>query len=135
MKLGGRVAGATMIVSLALLAGCVSASLEDAAPTQAPPANATSPAGGAEQQPVRDNSFVEEGALRNDAFPTFEKTPQAATAQLTDEEKQALLNEMSALKAAQRSGGASSAAYAARYRELQNIANSHGIDTKKQIEQ
>lgn len=134
MKLDGKIARAALITGTVILSGCVSASLEDAAPTQPAPTDAAANAGTSEQE-VRDNSFVEEGAVRNEDYPTFERAPQAATAQLSDEEKQALLNEMSALKAAQRSGGSSSAAYAARIKELQDIARTHGVDTKSQIEQ
>ncbi|MCP4317205.1 MAG: hypothetical protein GY789_14635 [Hyphomicrobiales bacterium] len=125
-----------MIAHFAVLAGCVSASLEDAAPTADASNSGTAAADStSEQTEPRDNSFVDAGALRNDDFPTFEKTPQGATVQLSDEEKQDLLNQMQALKAAQRRGGSSSAAYAARYKELQEIARSHGVETKNQIEQ
>lgn len=136
MQRGGKIAAAALIASAAVLSGCVSASREDAAPVQTAPASAPAATASAPvQQEVRDNSFVEQGALRNDDFPTFEQTPRAATAQLTEEEKQALLAELNALKAAQQRGGSSAAAYNSRYRELQSIARTHGVDTQNEIEQ
>ncbi len=139
----GLVAAAT--VCLFMVTGCVSASLEDAAPTSASsadtpdnqtitgntPASDTAP----EEIEVRDNSFVEEGAILDDTFPTFEQTPKAANEQISDEEKKRLLAEMEALKASMKRRGGTSGDSDARYRELQDLARKHADDTKKQIEQ
>lgn len=134
---------AAMFVPMAGLTACVSASLEDAAPrpeqlsdiadtgTTADAVSATDP--GPQQQPSRDNSFVDEGATRNDEFPTFEIMPQGATEQLSEEDKRAILAEMDAIRSA-RGSGASSAAADQRYNELKSIANTHGLETKQQIE-
>ncbi|MEM6461410.1 MAG: hypothetical protein AAF724_05800 [Pseudomonadota bacterium] len=123
-----KIATALLVVPLITLTGCVSAPGDPQTSTQTAPAEAS-------ERPQRDNSFVEAGAVRNETYPTFERAPKAATAQMSDEEKQALLAEMAALKEAQSSGGNTSAAYAARYRELQDIARSHGVETRNEIEQ
>ncbi|MEX3009182.1 hypothetical protein [Hoeflea sp. TYP-13] len=149
MKIGFGVTAAGLLAVLAILTGCVSASLEDAAPTATsqpePASTGTTPEntgttvagadGAPEDKEVRDNSFVETGARRNDSFPTFAISPRGATEQLSEEEKQALLNEMRVLRAAQQRGGNSSAGYSARYNELKEIARTHGIETQKEIEE
>ncbi|MDA4848749.1 hypothetical protein [Hoeflea poritis] len=136
------------MLPLVILAGCVSANLEDAAPPSAFTPDNTDPLAetgdnskqaGEEatinqaEQPVRDNSFVTEGALRNEAFPTFAVMPKGATEQLSEEDKSAIRAEMESIKAARGRGGASTA-YNARYNELKKIAETHGIETKDEIE-
>ena len=111
-----------------ILSGCVSASLEDAAPTQ-PSQDTNAPA--AEE---RDNSFVQEGALRNEAYPTFEKTPVAATNQLSQSDKLRLESEMDSVRAAYGAGSISEAQYRQRIRELEQLARTHGADTQREIE-
>lgn len=142
------------LLCLFAVTGCVSASLEDAAPTSettvettdgqttgADASTATAPqqtiVTGAtpEETEVRDNSFVNEGATLDDTFPTFETPPTAANKQISDEEKEKMLAEMEALKASMKRRGASSSSNDARYRELQDLARQHVDDTKKQIEQ
>ncbi len=116
-----------MCLALAVfLTGCVSASLEDAAPSQ--------PQQAAETEEPRDNSFVQEGALRNEAYPTFERTPVAATEQLSQNDKQRLEAEMDAVRAAYGAGAISEARYRARMRELERLARTHGADAQKEIE-
>ena len=82
----------------------------------------------------RDNSFVQEGALRNDAYPTFEKTPVAATQQLSEPDRQQLEAEMNAVRAAYGAGAISEARYRERMRELDRLARTHGADAQKEIE-
>ncbi len=120
-----------IVIAGTSLAGCVSPSLEDAAPsspnTQA--ASASESAGGE----ATDNRFVQEGALRNDAFPTFERTPVAATEQLSETDKSQLEAEMNAIRAAYGSGAISQADYRARMRELESLARTHASDVERQI--
>ncbi|MCY6380611.1 hypothetical protein [Hoeflea prorocentri] len=125
------------------LAACVSPSLEDAAPrpeqgagiadTGADGQAAAGSNAASQSGQVRDNSFVDEGATRNEKFPTFEVMPQGATAQLSEEEKRAILAEMKAIRSA-RGGGGSSAATQQRYDELKTIANTHGLEAKQEIQ-
>lgn len=143
-KTGGRsysqkVGGLLSLLVVLGLSGCVSASLEDAAPTQpaelgGPTSNGGSETTGAEVDPERDTRFVEEGALRNKSFPTFANTPVVATEQLSAEDKLQLEAEMSAIRAAYGSGGLSEAAYVARMKELNDLARTHGSDAQGQIE-
>ncbi|WP_419912239.1 hypothetical protein [Hoeflea sp.] len=131
-----------MMLPLVILTGCVSANLEDAAPLNAIITDDANPPGGTgdnskqgdqSQEPARDNSFVNEGALRNEAFPTFAVMPKGATEQLSEADRKAITAEMEAIKAARGRGGGNTA-YNARYKELKKIAESHGIDTKDEIE-
>ncbi|MEM9106080.1 MAG: hypothetical protein AAGC96_10530 [Pseudomonadota bacterium] len=139
---------AAALLCLLVMSGCVSASLEDAAPTsdtttgaiesQATDATQTEAAvtdAAETSAEIRDNSFVEEGAIRDDTFPTFERSPTAANEQISDEEKEKLLAEMEALKASMKRRGAGAGNSDARYQELQNLAREHADETKQQIEQ
>ena len=114
---------AILLAAASVLGGCVSASLEDAAPTGQGQANG--------QQ--SDNSFVREGALRNDSYPTFERMPVAATDQLTESDKARLEAEMDAVRAAYGSGALSEAAYRARMQELETLARTHGRDVQMRL--
>ena len=139
--------------ALVLLAGCVSASLEDAAPKQVPTpesprrtsddaATNAVPGGNRIQQAAtprdassaRDNSFVNQGALNNDAFPTFAQTPRAATVQLSDEDKKAMLDEMRAIRAANQATGNRAVAASRRSGSLDDVARTHATETKAEIE-
>ncbi len=124
---------------LVLVAGCVSASLEDAAPKPdtRPPVSETktsADSGAQDANTARDNSFVAEGARRNDDYPTFAQTPIGATDQLSDSAKQAILDEMASIRAAHQSAGNQAAAYSTRYNNLQELAKTHGVDTQAEIE-
>ena len=146
---GFRIAVGAYMLPLVILAGCVSANLEDAAPPSAFAPENTDPLAEAgdnskqsaegtsdrpDQRPVRDNSFVTEGALRNEAFPTFAVMPKGATEQLSEADKNAIRSEMEAIKAARGRGGSAGTAYNKRYNELKKIAETHGIETKDEIE-
>lgn len=121
------------------LSACMSASLEDAAPTQPTDqgqvaSNDGSGTADAESDEPRDTQFVEQGALRNRDFPTFANTPVAATEQLSPEDKRRIENEMASIRAAYGSGALSEAAYNARVRELNALARTHGSDARDEIE-
>ncbi len=127
-------------VVVAMVSGCVSPSLEDAAPDgnsgDATVSEAQAAARASETEAeIRDNSFVAEGAAIDDVYPTFERLPTAATNQISDEERKALLAEMKALKASMKGRGTVSADSKARYRELQELARKHVDETRKQIEE
>ena len=117
------------LVLTAVLTGCVSASLEDAAPTQPlqqAPTEAT--------EEKRDNSFVQDGARRSGSYPTFERTPIAATDQLSETDQQRLESEMESVRAAYGAGAISEARYRERMRELERLARTHGADAQREIE-
>ena len=140
MTIGKSAVLAVALVSLVVMSGCVSPSLEDAAPentTGALTAPDTSTADGqATDAEIRDNSFVQEGATLDETYPTFGSIPTTANSQISDEEREAMLAEMKSLKASMKRRGASSSADSkARYRELQDLARKHVDETKKQIEQ
>jgi hypothetical protein len=78
--------------------------------------------------------FVQQGALRSDQFPTFGPMPRAANAQMTPQERQRLEAELQAVSAAQRSNPGVTGRYAARQRELQQVARTHGSETRRLIE-
>lgn len=123
-----------MVVLLLLgsiLAGCVSASLEDAAPTEG---QSTGTAGQAGETSDSDNSFVQEGAIRNETFPTFEQAPVAATEQLSSADKSRLEAEMDAARTAYGAGALSEAAYRARIQELQTLAKTHARDVEDKLQ-
>jgi hypothetical protein len=149
--------GLSVLLALSILSGCVSASLEDAAPKQLPPEDAEAVDGSVANNgsagsnidvpgtdtsantaegaaAERDTSFVEDGALRNRRFPTFAKMPVGATEQLSAADKQQLESEMAEIRAAFGSGGISEAEYRARLMELEELARTHASEAKKQIE-
>lgn len=140
MTIGKWTRMAAALAALAVMSGCVSPSQEDAAPEStsgqatASDAQATGRTTATEAE-IRDNSFVAEGADIDDVYPTFERLPTAATSQISDEERKALLAEMKALKASMKGRGTVSADSQARYRELQQLARQHADETKKQIEE
>lgn len=132
----GRLLGLLAAISLS---ACVSASLEDAAPTQPPDQEQAAPVDGpgtadAGPDEARDTQFVEQGALRNREFPTFANTPVGATEQLSPEDKRRIENEMASIRAAYGSGALSEAAYNARVKELSTLARTHGSDARDEIE-
>jgi len=102
-----------------MVSGCVTASLEEAAPKSLSETNSegleagdTASAAGAPgtksgeprirgdrrkaEEKERDNSFVAEGAARDDDFPTFGATPETAADQLAPEEEQRILDQAEA---------------------------------------
>jgi hypothetical protein len=147
-----------------VLAGCQTASLEDAAPTVAPAAEPvvsaqeTDPDAAAESSsagqtvvtrrnpgltsiipieqtaPVENKEFVTSGARRTGQFPTFGRLPTAANTQLTEAERIAAEAEMTELLKARASTPDARAQYEARLRRLRALAASHARDTQQKIE-
>ncbi|MEO4040427.1 hypothetical protein AAFN47_02330 [Hoeflea sp. CAU 1731] len=143
---------AALLILPILAGGCVSASLEDAAPRTtgdaagpaagqpAPSAEtAKGPEGRARPErktPPRDTSFVQEGAAQDDTFPTFGPTPTGAMEQLSEAEKKQIQNEMESILKQRKppSASATSDAYKKQSEEFEAIARSHGDEAKAEIE-
>jgi hypothetical protein len=152
------------LLAVFMLAGCQTASLEDAAPSVVPAAEPvvsaqeTDPDGAAESSsagqtvvtrrnpgltsiipieqtaPVENKEFVTSGARRTGQFPTFGRLPSAANTQLTEAERIAAEAEMTALLKARASTPDARAQYEARLRRLRALAASHARDTQQKIE-
>ncbi|WP_309486603.1 SHOCT domain-containing protein [Sinorhizobium sp. 8-89] len=67
-------------------------------------------------------------------YPSVYGQKPAATQQMTDEEAVSMQSQLTALGAARKSGAISEAEYQRRLKELQLLAEQHGADTLKQIE-
>lgn len=78
--------------------------------------------------------FVAEGARRTGRFPSFGRMPQGAMPQMTDIQRQMIEAEMAAALAEQRDDRVAATRYRERLAELQEIARTHGIETRRQIE-
>jgi len=111
---GGRhFSGAGLaVVAAALLAGCATSPVEEAA-----------------LAPGRSGSPTETGS-----FPNLNIPQQAATTQFTEDEKQAKLSRLTALQQKQNPGGADAAAAAEAQRKKLKIAADGQDDTLKVIE-
>ena len=122
---------AAVLVALCL-AGCVSAP-----PESSVPASTGQQAGVAAEngEAARDTRFVAQGALRNEAFPTFAGTPSGATEQLSAAEREELEAEMEEVRAAFGAGTLSADDYRRRVSEIQAIARSHADEAKEAIEE
>lgn len=84
--------------------------------------------------PLPPESFVETGARRGGAFPTFGRMPESATEQMTDVEREMMEAEMAALLAEQRNDRVAATRYRETLIELRKIARNHGRETTSQIE-
>ncbi len=152
------------LLAAIVLAGCQTASLEDAAPTVVPAseplvigqetdADAAAVASSADQDsvtrrnpgiasiipieqtaPVENKEFVITGARRTGQFPTFGRVPTAANTQLSEAERIAAEAEMTELLRARASTPDARAQYDARLRQLRALADSHARDTQSKIE-
>ncbi|WP_394689302.1 hypothetical protein [Hoeflea sp.] len=152
------------LLSAFVLAGCQTASLEDAAPTVVPAAGsavvaqevaaedaaASLPASQTtvtrrnpgltsivpieQTAPVESKEFVTSGARRTGQFPTFGRLPTAANTQLSEAERIAAEAEMTELLRARASTPDARAQYDARLRQLRALAESHARDTQSKIE-
>ncbi|WP_331374232.1 SHOCT domain-containing protein [Sinorhizobium chiapasense] len=67
-------------------------------------------------------------------FPSVYGQKPAAAAQMSDEDAVSMQTRLTALAAARQSGSISEAEYQRRLKELQLLAEQHGADTLKQIE-
>ncbi|WP_299863078.1 hypothetical protein [uncultured Hoeflea sp.] len=154
-----KIARISSLVCVALIvAGCQTASLEDAAPKTVPVAGPETVSADSEgtqqaaptvtQRPnpgfmsviplesrpqVEDKEFVTTGTSRSGAFPTFE-TPRAANAQMTDAERIAAEAEMTELLQSRATTPNARAQYEARLKELRALADNHARETQAQIE-
>lgn len=136
------------------VAGCQTASLEDAAPksgavTSEAPTGDTSSAETKiirrnpgftsvipieKTAPVEAKEFVATGASRTGEYPKFGRQPEAANSQFSDAEKIAAETEMTELLQNRASTPDARAQYEARLRQLRALAATHASDTQKQIE-
>lgn len=122
------------LVSLALLQGCVSSSLEDAAPQRATTSNLPStlkPLGGAPTQNVIDNTQSQ--ALSTDVpvkydkqgFPTFAETPRGEVEQLSPQEKIAIETKVTELLLSRSNDENVRAGFEAKLKRLRELAKTH----------
>ena len=143
---------AALFILPILVGGCMSASLEDAAPrttgdVNSPAAGQSAPIAGAgngaqgrtnteRKSPPRDTSFVQEGATQDDTFPTFGPTPATAMEQLSAEDKKQIQDEMEAILKQRKppSAKTTSDTYKKQSEEFEAIARSHGEEAKSEIE-
>lgn len=150
----------TLVIAFAL-AGCVSTSLEDAAPTEPTSLTVVQPAqpAGAEiettntqtvsnsvQSPVpaaqtSDTSVnvVDSNAVppkpSNEEFPTFAQDRRGETNQMTPEQKAAIEAQMTELLLERETDPRIRARYLARLRYLRNLAKTHASETSAKIAQ
>lgn len=159
-----KISPAFGLLAALVLAGCQTASLEDAAPTvvpapqpevMAPGTNADGAAVSSsvdqtsvtrrnpgiasiipieQTAPVENKEFVASGARRTGRFPTFGQLPTAANTQLSEAERIAAEAEMTELLRARASTADARAQYDARLRQLRALADSHARDTQEKIE-
>ena len=110
MALGFRQAGAAIVLGgLIALGGCAATSPQQAA-------------------------VVNPGADRSAAFPDITAPVHAATAQMSNEEAASISSRLSGLAAQRRAGTISEAEYRKQMLELQALAENHGAQTLKEIE-
>lgn len=142
----GLTAAAALAAVLAI-AGCQTASLEDAAPTSATAAPASKPLISVEDITVPSpvplprgeaplppqQQFVTDGIADTGSFPAVGTPRQTANSQLSAAEQAAITAEMERLKASQPAGGASQAEYEARLKRLRELAGTHAADAEREI--
>lgn len=121
------------------LAGCTTASLEDAAPLASVPTPTVKP-DIQETAALADTAIAETAkpagtagkASDTGAFPNLNVQPAVAAEQLTAEEKAAKIAELEAAKAGQ---GNKAGASAAELAKLKKLAKTHGSEALKKIEE
>lgn len=128
----------------AMLAGCQTASLEDAAP-KAPEQSSNIatdlgieiispvPIPGRKVDPVERQQFVEERISQKGEYPLVGVDRQAAMQQLSDEEAAALEREFDQYRGKTGSRTQTDAEYRRRLAELRRTARTHADDAEKQI--
>lgn len=151
----------TLVIAFAL-AGCVSTSLEDAAPTEPTSLTVNQPAqpAGAEietanqqnvantaQSSVADTQVNDTTATvaadsnvvppkpSNEEFPTFAEDRRGETNQMTPEQKAAIEAQMTELLLERETDPRIRARYLARLRYLRNLAKTHASETSAKIAQ
>ena len=139
------------VASFAALAGCQTASLEDAAPTTAPPtaegaqtSNVATdnnirvispvPIPGRSVDEVQRQQFVDDRIAQAGAYPAVGLDREAAMAQMSPSQAQALRQEFSQYRGGAKAGGSTDAEYRRRLAELRRTAQTHAEDAEKEIE-
>ncbi|MFZ2101958.1 MAG: hypothetical protein WAU86_15470 [Oricola sp.] len=130
---------ALLIFNALALAGCAGGNAIDRAVPQAAVANTAAPvqtpedpAAFAETDPV----FAGSGrATLTGVYPNINSEPRAATQQLTDAERDALVAQMQALADAHAKGTVSTAEYQRRLAALRDLAATHSSETIAKIEE
>lgn len=119
----------TAFAAVMLLAGCATATIEDAVPQGA----IEQPADGAE---VANAELAVSSGEADDTgqYPNLNEVQRGEIAQMTPAEKQAYLAKLRTARAEQASGGASGAGAAAKRAELNRIARTHDDEVLKEIE-
>ena len=126
---------------LLALAGCATATIDNAVPTSAqsempaPATAGTQQAAAAaitpEDKPVPPRSGA---PINTGSYPNINIVPEGQTSQLTDSDSANLRNTLYAEQAAQRLPGEPVEAYVARLRKLQSLGSTHAAAALKQIE-
>ena len=112
-----------------LLAGCATATIEDAVPQGA----LEQPAGSTEA--ANAEKAVSSGEPdKTGEYPNLNEVQHGEMAQMTPAEKQAYLAKLRVARAEQASGGASGTGPAAKQAELKRIARTHDDEVLKEIE-
>ncbi len=130
----------SLAVVMVGLAGCATATIDNAVPTSAqagdamalPAAQQTASATVAPQEkpvPPRSGAPINTGA-----YPNINIVPEGQTSQLSNAESANLRNSLYAEQAAQRLPGEPVEAYIARLRKLQSLGSTHAAAALKQIE-
>ncbi|MBA3446594.1 MAG: hypothetical protein H0T56_03105 [Pseudaminobacter sp.] len=135
---------AASAVAFLALAGCATATIEDAVPvaeqvpvpTPAPTASVETVAVAAEPAPVAaepETVAVAPGPIDTGTFPNLNVAPQAAAAQISPGEKAANLAGLSAARAGQVAPGGATSSAAEKLR-LRKLAATHAAEALKEIE-
>ena len=147
----GNLAAAAGLASLTAIAGCQTASLEDAAPKSVPskadgrqPTRTATDSGsqiispiplsGAGLETVQRQQFVEERIAQDGCYPVVGLDREAAMAQMSPSQAQALRQEFSQYRRGAKAGGTTDAEYRRRLVELRRTAQTHAADAEKEIE-
>lgn len=110
-------------IGLALwLAGCASATIDDAVPLAA--VESTPPTAEQDRSRIRIS----------DQFPNTNTVPDAATEQMTAEQKAAFLQDLKAKQDRQKRQSTDPAAYQSEIQRMQDLARNHGNDALEEIE-
>ena len=147
----GTLAAAAAIASLMPMAGCQTASLEDAAPKSVPSnvqarqstKTATDsdariispiPLSGGQIETVQRQQFVEERIAQDGRYPVVGLDREAAMAQMSPAQAQALKREFSQYRGGAKARGTTDAEYRRRLAELRQTAQTHAQDAESEIE-
>ncbi|MBD9372243.1 SHOCT domain-containing protein [Rhizobium sp. ARZ01] len=90
--------------------------------------------GGCAATSSQQASVVNAGADRSATYPDITARVYAATTQMSNEEAASISARMNGLASQRRAGAISEAEYRKQMLELQTLAESHGADTLKEIE-